>query len=305
MSRRARRLTGGRRAGNRGGAGQWPGEHLPRRRHRAAYPEAGRGRPDRHPADPRHGRVRAVAKGVRRTKSRFGARLEPFTHVDLQLYTGRSLDVITQAETLRPLRRAAGRGLSRGTPRAPRCWRPPSGSPRSRRSRRCGSSCCSSAGCGRWARASMSRGWYSTLFCCAHSRSRDTRRAGRMRDLRDAGAVAGSRRIRARRRPSPCGAGQSPADVRRRAPAGCLPVLPGARRGHPSAPTIALMSALLRGDWAHADASERRHQVECSGLVAAYLQWHLEHSIRSLRARGARVSWARTNRPHGGLPGPA
>ena len=48
------------------------------------------------------GRIRAVAKGVRRTKSRFGARLEPFTHVDLLLYTGRSLDVITQAETLRP-----------------------------------------------------------------------------------------------------------------------------------------------------------------------------------------------------------
>ena len=49
----------------------------------------------------RTGRVRAVAKGVRRTKSRFGARLEPFTHADLQLHTGRSLDVITQAETVR------------------------------------------------------------------------------------------------------------------------------------------------------------------------------------------------------------
>src|SRR5215469_11126959 len=48
------------------------------------------------------GRIRAVAKGVRRTKSRFGARLEPFTHVDLLLYTGRSLDIVTQAETLRP-----------------------------------------------------------------------------------------------------------------------------------------------------------------------------------------------------------
>ena len=48
------------------------------------------------------GRVRAVAKGVRRTKSRFGARLEPFTHVDLMLYPGRSLDVITQAEVIRP-----------------------------------------------------------------------------------------------------------------------------------------------------------------------------------------------------------
>ena len=48
------------------------------------------------------GRVRAVAKGVRRTKSRFGARLEPFTHVDLMLHTGRSLDIITQAEVIRP-----------------------------------------------------------------------------------------------------------------------------------------------------------------------------------------------------------
>ena len=51
----------------------------------------------------------------------------------------------------------------------------------------------------------------------------------------------------------------------------------------PSVHTVALMSALLRGDWAQADAAERRHQVECSGLVAAYLQWHLEHSIRSLQ----------------------
>ena len=49
-----------------------------------------------------HGIVRAVAKGVRRTSSRFGSRLEPFTHVDLQLAVGRNLDVITQAETLAP-----------------------------------------------------------------------------------------------------------------------------------------------------------------------------------------------------------
>ena len=48
----------------------------------------------------RTGRVRAVGKGVRRTTSRFGARLEPFSHVDLQLWTGRSLDIVTQAETI-------------------------------------------------------------------------------------------------------------------------------------------------------------------------------------------------------------
>ncbi|MGO3885934.1 MAG: DNA repair protein RecO, partial [Mycetocola sp.] len=48
----------------------------------------------------RHGKIRAVAKGVRRTSSRFGARLEPFMVVDVQLYEGRSLDTITQAEAL-------------------------------------------------------------------------------------------------------------------------------------------------------------------------------------------------------------
>ena len=48
-----------------------------------------------------NGRVRAVARGVRRTKSRFGARLEPFTHVDVMVHAGRSLDVITQAEVIR------------------------------------------------------------------------------------------------------------------------------------------------------------------------------------------------------------
>src|SRR3954449_6688958 len=50
----------------------------------------------------RHGRVRAVAKGVRRTGSRFGARVEPFMQVDLQLHEGRTLDTVTQAETIAP-----------------------------------------------------------------------------------------------------------------------------------------------------------------------------------------------------------
>jgi DNA repair protein RecO (recombination protein O) len=54
-----------------------------------------------------HGKVRAVVKGVRKTKSRFGARLEPISHVALQLYQGRELDTVTQADTLdhfRPIR---------------------------------------------------------------------------------------------------------------------------------------------------------------------------------------------------------
>lgn len=52
------------------------------------------------------GRLRGVAKGVRRPKSRFGARLDAFTHVDLQLYRGRSdLDIITQADIISRPRR--------------------------------------------------------------------------------------------------------------------------------------------------------------------------------------------------------
>lgn len=48
------------------------------------------------------GKVRAVAKGIRKTRSRFGARLEPFTHVSLLLYRGKSLDTVTQAEIISP-----------------------------------------------------------------------------------------------------------------------------------------------------------------------------------------------------------
>ena len=47
-----------------------------------------------------HGRLKAVAKGVRRTKSRWGARLEPASCVDLLLYSGKTFDVVTQAEAI-------------------------------------------------------------------------------------------------------------------------------------------------------------------------------------------------------------
>ena len=46
------------------------------------------------------GKVRAVAKGVRKTASRFGARLEPTSHVAFQCYRGRELDIVTQVETI-------------------------------------------------------------------------------------------------------------------------------------------------------------------------------------------------------------
>lgn len=54
---------------------------------------------------PHNGKLRTVAKGVRKTKSRFGGRLEPFTHVELVLYEGRNLDTITQVEVVEAFRR--------------------------------------------------------------------------------------------------------------------------------------------------------------------------------------------------------
>jgi DNA repair protein RecO (recombination protein O) len=54
-----------------------------------------------HTAD--NGKVRAVAKGVRKTRSKFGARLEPMSHVRLLLYRGRELDIVSQAESVEPL----------------------------------------------------------------------------------------------------------------------------------------------------------------------------------------------------------
>lgn len=47
-----------------------------------------------------HGKVRAVVKGVRRTTSKFGGRLEPISHVAVLCWAGRELDIVTQADML-------------------------------------------------------------------------------------------------------------------------------------------------------------------------------------------------------------
>lgn len=47
-----------------------------------------------------HGKVRAVAKGVRKTHSKFGARLEPMSHVSLLLHEGRELDIVNQVDSV-------------------------------------------------------------------------------------------------------------------------------------------------------------------------------------------------------------
>jgi DNA repair protein RecO (recombination protein O) len=54
-----------------------------------------------HLYTPGRGRVSAIAKGVRKTKSRFGGRLEPYFRLNLILHEGRSdLMTVTAAETV-------------------------------------------------------------------------------------------------------------------------------------------------------------------------------------------------------------
>jgi DNA repair protein RecO (recombination protein O) len=225
----------------------------------------------------RTGRVRAVAKGVRRTKSRFGARLEPFTHVDLLMHTGRSLDYITQADTVRPY----GKPFSSDYPRyttgtamleTAEKFTPVEKEPAMRQ-------------------FLLLIGGLRALSEGAHE-PRLILDAYLLRSLAVAGyapaldecAVCGTRVA------DPDGLAGAATSAALRAFAFAIGAgglvcrscrTPGAAT--PAPQTVVLMGALMRGDWAHADSSEHRHQAECSGLVAAYLQWHLEHSIRSLR----------------------
>ena len=209
------------------------------------------------------GRIRAVAKGVRRTKLRFGARLEPFTHVDLMLHAGRSLDVITQAEVIRPYgaplaadypRYTAGVAMLETAER----FTPVEKEPALRQ-------------------LLLLIGALRALGDGQHE-PRLVLDAFLLRSLAVAGYAPALQEC------ARCGAPDQRLPAFAVAAGGmvcasCRP--PGA--ASPAAPTMALMLALLRGDWDSADRSERRHRIECSGLVAAYLQWHLEHSIRSLR----------------------
>jgi DNA repair protein RecO (recombination protein O) len=59
---------------------------------------------------------------------------------------------------------------------------------------------------------------------------------------------------------------------------GCRP----AGAATPSAQTLELLDALVRGDWQVAERAPLAVCREGSGLVAAHLQWHLERQLRSL-----------------------
>ncbi|HEV2932378.1 MAG TPA: DNA repair protein RecO [Streptosporangiaceae bacterium] len=245
------------------------------------------------------GRVRAVAKGVRRTKSRFGARLEPFTHVDLMLHPGRSLDVITQAEVIRPYgepltadypRYTAGVAMLETAERFTPMEKEPAlrqlllliGGLRSLGESEHDSRLVLDAFL---LRSLAVAGYAPALEECARCGASPS---GRPRP--GASAPSDPARPGASGRSDPARPGASAPGDQVRLPAfavaaggmvcaSCRP--PGAAA--PAAGTVGLMLALLQGDWDRADRSERRQRVECSGLVSAYLQWHLEHSIRSLR----------------------
>lgn len=53
---------------------------------------------------PHRGKIEALAKGALRTKSRLAGHLEPLVHVEVVLAHGRSLDIVTQAQTLEGFR---------------------------------------------------------------------------------------------------------------------------------------------------------------------------------------------------------
>ena len=209
----------------------------------------------------RTGRVRAVGKGVRRTTSRFGARLEPFSHVDLQLWTGRSLDIVTQAETIGAYgkdivgdyrRYTAGTAVLETAERLTAEEREPSlrlyllvvGALRGLAAGAHDPSLVLDAFL---VRAMSSAGWEPALAQCARCGATGPHRAF---SVPAGGAVC--------------------ADCR---PAGS---------STPDPESIALVFALLSGDWATAEASGAAARREASGLVAAHLQWHLERGLRSL-----------------------
>lgn len=210
----------------------------------------------------RHGKVRAVARGVRRTSSKFGAKLEPFSHVDLQFVDGRSLAVITQAESVRvygaPLvgdfrRYSAGQVMLETADRLVAEEREPSVQQ------------------------------FVLLVGALNALQDDTGRpatllldAYLLRSLAVAG-YAPSFSDCAR-----CGVtGPHQAFAPALGGAVCLQCRPpGCAR--PDSATLALLGALLEGRWQDAEHVEPRIAREASGLVSAYVTWHLERGLRSL-----------------------
>lgn len=207
----------------------------------------------------RHGKVRAVAKGVRRTKSRFGGRLEPFVHVDVLNYQGRELDVVTQAEIVDPFaammndyeRYTAGTAMLEATDRLTeeretslRLYLLLVGGLRSLDAGEHAPSLVLDAFL---LRALSVSGYEPALDACARCGAPGPHRWFAV----PAGGVV-------------CTACHPPGSVT------------------PGAPAVALLGALLQGEWPAADGTDARTRREASGLVSAYAEYHLDKRLRSL-----------------------
>lgn len=208
-----------------------------------------------------HGRIRAVAKGVRRTKSKFGARLEPASFVDIQLYTGKTFDVVTQVEGIENFGDAIASDYQKWTIassilEAAERFAADEGEPALQQ-------------------FLLLLGALKALAHEAHDPSLILD-AYLLRSLSVAGYAPSMTTCSRCDKPGPhkyfslVGGGSV-----------CTECRPSAS-ATPSSDTLQLMSDLLTGNWEDADASELRNRREASGLIAAYLQWHLERGLRSL-----------------------
>lgn len=208
-----------------------------------------------------HGRVRAVAKGVRRTTSKFGSRLEPFTHVDVQLAEGRTFEVITQAETHDAFAARLGSDYERYT---------------------AGTAMLEAAERLIAEEKQPSTQQFLLLVGGLRAMAGGERRPGQVLDsyLLRSLAVAGyapSFEHCAR-----CGL-EGPHRWFNPSYGGMLCTtcrVPGS--ANPAPETILVLGALLAGDWPTVESAMPRHLKEASGLVAAFLAWHVERGLRSL-----------------------
>lgn len=204
------------------------------------------------------GLLRAVAKGVRRTSSKFGARLEPFMVADIQCFEGRTLDTVTQASTLG----AYGPSISADYERY-----------------RAGSVIVETAE--RLGEGDPTPALYGLLvgalrtLAAAKIPAELVRDGYLLRAMSHAGWTPGLEDcVR-------CGApGLHTAIAVQMGGvvcADCRP--PGSPRLDPG--SVELLRALLAGDWDGALTASERERGQAAGIVAAYTQWHLERGLRS------------------------